>query len=253
MPAGCDADCMRDYSAAMARATAQAAEIDRLSDHEVAVRDTRDLIETVMRARGIRGTVTIDNHAPPETNPNTIQGAARDGSGGPGIADIILKTTDKRVYIWEVKSRGGKTQINGEWIPNAEAGRKQLQRYVVKLQQQLGKDYKVQRGFGLPTRVIPRPGGKQLRIWSGKDFPPKGHNSEMGLRFYNSEKNRKQEQEQEQEQEQPAPQPAPCSGVMLASTAFAASPCGDLPYPFFPFPEWPIPLPEFPVPVPVPI
>jgi RHS repeat-associated protein len=255
IPAGCDAQCTREWSEAQREAAALAPH----NDHDVVVRDTVGLIKAEMAKRGIKGRITVDNNERvPGRNPNEIPGGARDGSGGTGYADIILQTETK-VYVWEVKSRGGTTRLNGEWIPNAQVGPEQLDRYIKMLQEKENKGRKreVEAGFGLPSSKSSSVEGKGvLRTWSGSEATNEAGLSEKGIRYYASEPKKKQPQEQEQEQ--PAPQPAPCGPVLAVASfgaAAAGGPCGGAPYPFAPFPEWPFPVPEFPglVPIPVPI
>ncbi len=255
IPAGCDAQCTREWSEAQREAAALAPH----NDHDVVVRDTVGLIEAEMAKRGIKGRITVDNNERvPGRNPNEIPGGARDGSGGTGYADIIL-WTETKVYVWEVKSRGGKTRINGEWIPNAQVGPEQLDRYIKRLQEKENKGRKreVEAGFGLRSSESSSVEGQGvLRTWSGSEATNEAGLSEKGIRYYASEPKKKQPQEQEQEQ--PAPQPAPCGPVVAVASfgaAAAGGPCGGAPYPFAPFPEWPVPVPEFPglVPIPVPI
>jgi hypothetical protein len=183
-----------------------------LSDHDKVVLDTASLIESELPSHGITDyTITVDV-GPGGKKANTIPGAHRDGNGRDGVADIIVWTDDK-VYVWEVKSSGGKAKVNGEWISNKELGPVQVNRYINKLQDKLdaeGTGQEVVAGFGLPSSVSVSANGKHgetMRTWSGK----KG--TEDGLRYYAYNKPKKR-QKQPQEQEQP--QEAPCEGVAPA-------------------------------------
>lgn len=174
---------------------------------------------------------------------NTISKASRDCGNGNGIADIVLWTKDK-VYVWEIKSRGGQGKFDGEWQSNYQLGPKQLDRYISGLRRELeakGDNREVEAGFGLPTSATVAGNGGTMRTWSGNERTHKG------IRFYSKPEKKKQPQtqEQEQEQEQPAPAPAmPCGG---GTGPIAAGPCA--PQPIMPWwepfaPSAPAPEPE---------
>lgn len=89
---------------------------------------------------------------------NTIKKAAKDGSGGNGVADMIF-WSGNNVYIWEVKPNN---------VVEKDKGVDQLQRYVDRLQEELGDSYHVEKGPWLPpVRGVPTGDGKVLDVFSG--------------------------------------------------------------------------------------
>jgi RHS repeat-associated protein len=222
-------------------AAAEAEPENTSSGHTLAIEDTVRIIAQEMSQKNMQGRITVDRVS------NLIPGAARDGSGGNGEADIIL-WSGKDVYIWEVKSRGGKAKINDEWIDNTELGPVQLARYIERLQDKLDGehgegDYHVQAGWGLPSSAVPSgKKGQTMRIWSGK--PALG---EEGIRYYAYDSPKKAKpKEQEQPAPAPAPQTNPCGPVVVASFSADGGCGGGSPY-VSPWGEGdPLPLPELP-------
>ncbi|UBU12526.1 DNRLRE domain-containing protein [Nonomuraea gerenzanensis] len=223
-------------------------------DHDKVVNDTVKLIQDKMDEKGISGRITVDDSS------NKIPGANRDGQGGYGIADIIL-WTDDTIYIWEVKSKGGQGKYDqfdddgkGIFVPNSEGGPGQLQRYIDKLQEQVGDGVQVVHGFKLDSSETVASPTRILDTWSGNDDGPNA-----GIRYYATSKKKRpqqpqpQPQVQEQEQEQPATRYAgPCDNLV------ALGPCDQLPF-LYPYPGGgnPIPLPfsrgAICLPIPIPI
>src|SRR5262249_4335658 len=94
--------------------------------HDAALLDTAGMIQLWAWAANINGNVTVDV-GPGGHTANAIPGAAKDGKGGTGYADIIFWGDDV-VYIWEVKP--------ASYYSTGE-GKDQLQRYIDKLQEDL--------------------------------------------------------------------------------------------------------------------
>lgn len=166
-------------------------------DHNIIVYDTKALIEQKKGEYVDDGVVTIDC-GPAGHAANCIPGAAKNGKGGDGYADIILTGKDKDtgkpvVYVWEVKTSARQGEATD-----------QLARYIEYKSKQVPPGVEVKYGFGLPTRDgIPGSGNRVLRSWS-KGTSTNPANRLRGVRLYNEDDKRRPER---QPQEQPAPQP----------------------------------------------
>ena len=113
------------------------------------------------------GTVSIDV-APP--NMNIIPGAAKNGKGGKGRADLMLKTTGpngkQKVYIWEIKA-----------AKDAGDAPAQLQRYIRNVKGGGGTE-----GWWLPDSFIPD--GNSSYIWAYSRTNTKANPVGNGIRLY---------------------------------------------------------------------
>ncbi|NIK56120.1 DNRLRE domain-containing protein [Kribbella shirazensis] len=97
-----------------------------LNPHEAVVLTVAKEVEAVAKASGWKGEVTMDLGKGGGSE-NTIAGAARDGSGKPGRADVIF-WGEKTIYVWEVKFTGTKTdKREREMAPG------QIDRYMTQL------------------------------------------------------------------------------------------------------------------------
>lgn len=222
---------------------------DNSTEHNRVALDTKQKIEQVMGDYVLGGQVTVDCE-PGGATANCIPGGHKSGNGGMGRADIVLRGYDQKtlkpvIYVWEVKpaTRDGRREA-----------REQLDRYVQRLQEQVGPGTEVRYGFNVaPSTEIPGSGNRELSSWSeGDSNDPR--NPSRGVRFYGGKEKKKQPQEQPQEQpqQQPAPKPVtPCGGAPPMARMFHSCQVPVFPgLPDLPLPEMPgLGVPVEPVPV----
>ncbi|TCC03977.1 DNRLRE domain-containing protein [Kribbella soli] len=97
-----------------------------LTPHDAVVSAVAVQAQTLAKASGQEGTVTMDL-GEGGGRANTIAGAARDGSGRDGRADVIF-WGEKNIYVWEVKFTGSRTnKKERDMAPG------QIQRYIEQL------------------------------------------------------------------------------------------------------------------------
>jgi RHS repeat-associated protein len=126
---------------------------------------------------------------------NFIKQGSGKGTGAPGYADIICWDCDAgRIYIWEMKHKGG----------NAEAeGPAQLTRYVKNLQGRLGKDSRYAADSGKEVQKGPR-FGEAMNASIPNPLNPK-----QSILVEDGEADGIQVYSFEEKDEEPAPTPAP--------------------------------------------